>query len=191
MPDSVAMAGIVQAEIQAPARSRDTEGVDDSRPTVPLGQLVLQRGLLDEGELEFALAEQMSSGKTLGEVLVQHGWLTQEQIDELLDEQRSAGAGEDDARGVDLLRASVADAEAELDQPVAAEAPEPEPAEAGPGHVLFVWTPSGYALLARAGEPPPVGTEVGVSGGRLVVSKIGPSPLPGDRRPCAFLDSKS
>jgi hypothetical protein len=161
--------------------------VDAPRQTVPLGQLVLQRGLLDEEQLEVALAEHMSSGKMLGEVLVEHGWLTGGQIAELLDDQRAAAAGE--TRGIHLLRTRVAEAEAELEQPAATEAPEPEPAQQpDPGHVLFVWSPSGYALLARAGEPPPVGTEVGVSGGRLVVSKIGPSPLPGDRRRCAFLD---
>jgi hypothetical protein len=164
--------------------------VDAPKTTVPLGQLVLQRGLLDEEQLEIALAEHMSRGMKLGEVLVERGWLTQEQIAELLDEQLTTGAGQDGARGIDLLRTRVAEAEAELDQPAAAEAPEAEePAESDPGYVLFVWSPSGYALLARSGEPPPIGSEVGVSGGQLVVVKIGPSPLPGDRRRCAFLDA--
>jgi hypothetical protein len=90
------------------------------------------------------------------------------------------------ARGIDLLRTSVAEAEAELE-------PALEEAESGvdedPGHILFVWNPSGYELLSRAGGAPAVGTEVGVSGGVRVVAKIGPSPLPGDRRPCAFLDA--
>ena len=76
--------------------------------------------------------------------------------------------------------------------------PETERADAGVaeagstgsvGHVLLVWNPSGYSLLARAGEPPRVGSEVGVSGGRRVVTKIGASPLPGDRRRCVFLDA--
>ena len=94
--------------------------------------------------------------------------------------------GGDNVRGIDLLRTSVAEAEAELE-------PEVEEADPGadedPGHVLFVWNPSGYELLSRAGEPPAVGTEVGVSGGVRIVAKVGPSPLPGDRRPCAFLDA--
>ena len=94
--------------------------------------------------------------------------------------------GGDNARGIDLLKSSVAEAEAEL-EPVSEEA---EPGgEEDPGHVLFVWNPSGYELLSRAGEPPAVGTEVGVSGGVRVATKVGPSPLPGDRRPCAFLDA--
>jgi len=150
-----------------------------------LGQLVLEWGLLNAEQLEIALAEHMSSGKRLGEVLIDHGWLTHEQLAELLHQQ------ENGARGIDLLRTSVAEAEAELEPaPAVEEAAEPA-TEAQPGHVLFVWSPSGYELLSRSGEPPPVGSEVGVSGGLRVVTKIGPSPLPRDRRPCAFLDAPS
>jgi hypothetical protein len=138
---------------------------------------------LDAEQLEFALAEHMSSGKRLGEVLIDRGWLTHEQLAELLHQQ------ENGARGIDLLRTSVAEAEAELEpEPAGEEAAEPV-TEGQPGYVLFVWSPSGYELLIRSGEPPPVGSEVGVSGGFRVVTKIGPSPLPGDRRPCAFLDA--
>ncbi len=142
-----------------------------------LGQLVVECGLLNAEQLEIALAEHLSTGKRLGEVLIDRGWLTAEQLEELLERQDNG------ARGIDLLKSSVAEAEAEL---------EPEGAEATdeqPGHVLFVWSPSGYELFSRGGEPPPVGSEVGVSGGLRVVTKIGPSPLPGDRRPCAFLDA--
>ena len=54
------------------------------------------------------------------------------------------------------------------------------------GHVLFVWSPTGYTLSERGGDPPPVGYEFDDNGRTLVISKIGVSPLPGDRRPCAF-----
>ena len=55
-------------------------------------------------------------------------------------------------------------------------------------HLLFVWRPSGYILEEREGEPPAVGSEVELAdGGRERVSKIGPSPLPGDARRCAYL----
>jgi len=155
-------------------------------PNVPLGQIVLQRGLLTEEQLEVALAEHLSSGKKLGEVLVDHGWLAPSQVAELLDQQGVGVAVDDGARGVGLIRARVAEAEAELEQPVVEADADDEP---GPGHVLFVWSPSGYALLSRAGEPPPVGSEVGVSGGLRVVAKIGASPLPGDDRRCAYLDA--
>jgi hypothetical protein len=151
-----------------------------------LGQMVLEYGLLSEEQLELALAEHLSTGEKLGEVLLRRGWLTPSQLEWLLEEQAATAAAaetEDDARGIDLLRTSVAEAEAEL-------SPARDGADAaGPGHVLFVWSPSGYALLNRSGEPPAVGSEVGISGGSRVVTKIGPSPLPGDPRPCAYLDA--
>ena len=151
-------------------------------PRQKLGELLLEYGLVNAEQLELALAEHMSSGKRLGEVLMERGWLTREHLAELLYQQANG------ARGIDLLKESVAEAEAELEPaPAGEEAAEPEPHE--PGHVLFVWSPSGYALISRAGEPPPLGSEVGVSGGLRVVTKIGPSPLPGDDRLCAFLDA--
>jgi hypothetical protein len=75
--------------------------------------------------------------------------------------------------------------------PVGQRGPAPgiEAPDANPGHVLFVWSSSGYELLSRAGDPPQVGEEIGVSGGIRIVTKLGPSPLPGDRRRCAFLDA--
>jgi hypothetical protein len=54
-------------------------------------------------------------------------------------------------------------------------------------HVLFVWTPTGYRLEERPGEPPAPGSEVEVAGRVERVAKLGPSPLPGDARPCAYL----
>jgi hypothetical protein len=55
------------------------------------------------------------------------------------------------------------------------------------GHLLFVWKPSGYELLEEPGEVPPVGSEVERDGQALRVTKVAPSPLPGDRRLCAYL----
>jgi hypothetical protein len=54
------------------------------------------------------------------------------------------------------------------------------------GHLLFVWSPSGWTLQERDGEPPEVGATVEDGERVLLVSKLGPSPLPGDRRRCAF-----
>jgi hypothetical protein len=55
-------------------------------------------------------------------------------------------------------------------------------------YLLFVSKPTGYELLARAGETPAVGSVVELDGQvRFFVSRIGPSPLPQDRRPCAYL----
>ena len=55
------------------------------------------------------------------------------------------------------------------------------------GYLLFVSKPTGYELREREGEPPAVGEVVDEDGGRLRVSKLAPSPLPGDRRLCAYL----
>jgi hypothetical protein len=54
-------------------------------------------------------------------------------------------------------------------------------------HLLFVWRPTGYVLEERDGDPPVVGAEVELDGDRQRVSKVGPSPLPGDPRLCAYL----
>ncbi len=54
------------------------------------------------------------------------------------------------------------------------------------GYVLFVWSTSGWELRDRDGEPPAVGDRVDEDGRELVVTKLGPSPLPGDGRRCAY-----
>ena len=56
------------------------------------------------------------------------------------------------------------------------------------GHLLLVWSPTGYKLEERAGEPPRAG-ELFDFGERgiFAVQKVGASPLPNDARPCAFL----
>ncbi len=55
-------------------------------------------------------------------------------------------------------------------------------------YCLFVSKPTGYELLNRTGEPPSVGSVVELEGqGRWVVNRVSPSPLPQDRRPCAYL----
>jgi hypothetical protein len=55
------------------------------------------------------------------------------------------------------------------------------------GHLVFVWSPGGYTLQERPGEAPQVGAEVEDGERRFRVVKIAPSPLPGDRRRCAYL----
>ena len=54
-------------------------------------------------------------------------------------------------------------------------------------HLLFVWKTSGYELREEAGDAPAVGSEVEQDGERLRVIKVAPSPLPGDKRACAYL----
>jgi hypothetical protein len=54
-------------------------------------------------------------------------------------------------------------------------------------YLIFVSKPTGYELREREGEPPPAGTEVEEEDGRMWVTKIAPSPLPGDQRRCVYL----
>jgi hypothetical protein len=54
-------------------------------------------------------------------------------------------------------------------------------------HLRFVWTANGYELREREGEVPSVGEEVEEDDHRLRVTKVAPSPLPGDLRRCAYL----
>jgi hypothetical protein len=54
-------------------------------------------------------------------------------------------------------------------------------------YLLFVSKPTGYELHERDGEPPSVGDVVEEEDGRMRVSKLAASPLPGDSRRCAYL----
>jgi hypothetical protein len=67
------------------------------------------------------------------------------------------------------------------------------PAAGADRYLRFVSTPNGYRLDEQDGEPPAVGTPInGIDlPERLVVAKLGPSPLPHDPRVCAFLEAKS
>ena len=56
-------------------------------------------------------------------------------------------------------------------------------------YLLFIWKPSGYELREAEGEVPAVGTEVEADNQKLRVTKVAPSPLPGDSRPCAYLQA--
>jgi hypothetical protein len=56
-------------------------------------------------------------------------------------------------------------------------------------YLLFVWKPSGYELREVEGEVPGVGSEVEQDDTTLRVTKVAPSPLPGDPRLCAYLQA--
>ena len=58
-------------------------------------------------------------------------------------------------------------------------------------HLVFVPRPAGYELRELEGEPPARGAEVELEGRRFVVVKIGPAPLPAEKRPCAYLQAAS
>lgn len=69
------------------------------------------------------------------------------------------------------------------------EAPPPTPAPmeevVTDAHLLFL---PGYELVECAGPPPPQGGRVVRDAHSYRVLRHGPSPLPGDRRRCAFLE---
>jgi hypothetical protein len=58
-----------------------------------------------------------------------------------------------------------------------------------PRHLRFISTPDGYTLTEAEGRPPSPGSTVDVSEqlGPLLVTRLGPSPLPNDDRVCAYL----
>ena len=58
-----------------------------------------------------------------------------------------------------------------------------------PTHLRFVWTTNGYELRERDGDVPGVGDEVDEGEMRLRVTKVAPSPLPNDTRPCAYVQA--
>jgi hypothetical protein len=57
----------------------------------------------------------------------------------------------------------------------------------GAAHLVFISKPSGYELAERQGDAPAAGSEVDEGEARFLVSKVAPSPLPGDDRLCAYL----
>jgi hypothetical protein len=57
-----------------------------------------------------------------------------------------------------------------------------------PRYLLFITKPSGYELAERDGDPPEPGSTIDLNDvGRFQVVKVASSPLPGDSRPCAYL----
>jgi hypothetical protein len=65
---------------------------------------------------------------------------------------------------------------------------DPEPAV--DGWVGLVPSPEGYRLLQRAGPPPDRGAALELDDESFLVARLGPSPLPGDRRRCAYLEQE-
>jgi hypothetical protein len=54
------------------------------------------------------------------------------------------------------------------------------------GYLLFLSKPTGYVLVERDGDPPAAGAELEEGEDTVRILKVGPSPIPGDRRRCAF-----
>src|SRR5258705_13511231 len=56
-------------------------------PRIPLGSILLERGLVTQAQLEAAVAEQARTGQVLGRVLVSHGAITELDLVKTLAEQ--------------------------------------------------------------------------------------------------------
>jgi len=56
-------------------------------------------------------------------------------------------------------------------------------------YLMFIWKPSGYELREADGDVPSVGAEVEQDDQKLRVTKVAPSPLPGDGRVCVYLQA--
>jgi hypothetical protein len=56
------------------------------------------------------------------------------------------------------------------------------------GHLLFVGTPTGYAIVESDEPPPPKQQLLLLDHGCYRVLRTGRSPFPGDRRPCLYLE---
>ena len=205
---------------QLPADKRAVEAAEEAWR--PLGELLVEKGLLTNEELEEALVVQRVSGRMLGAILVERGYVSGPAVAIALAAQygvelatdrgfgtglwaeigRRQRAGSDNVVRLETKHAAleaVPDPEPALERlqaenrrlrdelerltkPTAVEAPERPTA-----HVLFVPTGRGYMLLEREGAPPHAGEELELGSRRFVVTKLGRAPLPGERRPCAFL----
>src|SRR5215212_8809165 len=171
----------------------------------PLGELLLEKGLVTPDELDLALTEQADSGRLLGAILVERGYVSgpalavalAEQYGVRLDTQRGFGTGlwaEIDRRHRvgrgrfeaedNVVKLEPAAPRGEFTKLKLVESPQPATA-----HLLLVPTPARYVFVEREGAPPRVGEELGVpeANGRFVVARVGRSPFPAEPRPCAFL----
>ena len=103
--------------------------------------------------------------------------------------QRLRGANDDLRRAAERRRAQAARfltrLRAAASQPPPATAPAP-----ADNHLLFVQLNGRYELVEREGPPPATNTLLELPelcDRALIVSGLGRSPLPGDARPCVFV----
>ena len=105
-------------------------------------------------------------------------------------ERREAGADERQA-ALERLAAELQERERALTdrehETAAAVAPAVEPERVETEHVLFAGGER-YRLVERDGPAPEPGTTAEVDGELFVIARLGASPLPGDRRRCAYAE---
>lgn len=140
-----------------------------------LGELLVDSGLLQAGDLEAALAEQERSGRRLGEILVSRGLISTGELARALAEQMGIDLRDREGVVVPLPRRRRLPAVV-LD--LAKEA----------SGCLLLFPGSGRYRLFDHPSPPAPGALLQLAWGRFRVVRVGPSPLPADPRPCAYLE---
>ena len=80
---------------------------------LPLGELLVERGLLSKRQLELALVEQRRTGRRIGEVLVGFGYVSEQALATTLLEQVGLAAAAANAAAAEELRAEPAEEPAE------------------------------------------------------------------------------
>jgi hypothetical protein len=113
---------------------RPVEGAEDMLD-MPLGTLIFRAGLIAPQQLEDALAEGLRTGKRLGEVLLGRGWLSEGDLSRLLAGQKGLPYADLDTVAIDLDLAhtlTYEDARRELAMPLVIEFGVPVVAMADP-----------------------------------------------------------
>jgi len=164
-----------------------------------LGRVLVEAGLLSEADLTEALTEQERSGELLGTILVVRGVLSPAAIANALAEQYGDVLRSELGFGTGLRASLVTAGDRRETEPEPPPLSRPEPAvradmpsELEAAHLLFVPTSQGYLLLERDGPAPTAGERVELPDATqttLTVVKVTASPLPADRRRCAYLQS--
>lgn len=113
--------------------------------------------------------------------------------EDLVRRRSELGAVELKREALEQRERAVAAREAELAENEAADAerhaPQPHPAADGGSAVGLLFVPgSAYRLVEIDGRRLDAGDPVEVDGETFVVARVGPPPLPGDRRRCAYLE---
>jgi len=106
---------------------------------------------------------------------------------ELTRRRSELGAVELQRAAVDQREQALAAREARLDAREAASTSDAEETTAGPSALLLFVPGPAYRLVEIEHEPVSTGRILELDGEEYVVSRTGPSPLPGDSRRCAYL----
>jgi DNA repair exonuclease SbcCD ATPase subunit len=136
-----------------------------------------------EQERDIALRRQELGAVELRRAAVEQREEAAEQREEAAEQREEAAERREEAAAEReaALDLAAAELEARGSQPAASE---PEPAA---GHIL-VLVDNGWRIVEREGRVPALDNPVEVDGKAFVVSRVGLSVLPGDRRACAYLE---